>query len=107
MRLSVAGRVIAPRIAARRRWNFAKLCAGPISAFLAAFDGQDGWPFQSVCHPEAPDMRIAITGHVPKAAERVRRPRVVTLVPGPFQDIARGKFAFGITYSPASLVEAA
>ncbi|MBT9369047.1 hypothetical protein [Rhizobium sp. CSW-27] len=87
--------------------NVAKLCAGPISAFLAAFDGGDGWSPRSACHPEAPDMRIAITGHVPKAAERVRRPRVVTLVPGPFQGIARGKFACRLVPRRAFASEAA
>ncbi len=40
-----------------------------------------------------------MTGHVPIAAEQVRQPRVMCLVSGPFQVVARGEFSNRIFYN--------
>jgi hypothetical protein len=73
--------------------GLAKLCASPISALLQAFGDRDGQAPITGVRPEAPDMKLEMTGHVPIAAEQVRQPRVMCLVSGPFQGVTRGEFS--------------
>jgi len=76
-----------------RQPNSANLCVSRISALLREFGSRDGQASLTGVRPEAPDMNLEMTGLVPIAAERVRQPRVVCLVSGPFQAIARGELS--------------
>jgi hypothetical protein len=93
MTMAVSFRAGLPTRRNIRNPGLAKLCASPISALLQAFGERDGQTLITGVRPEAPDMKLEMTGHVPIAAEQVRQPRVMCLVSGPFQAIARGEFS--------------